>query len=78
MLYHEYHPVTGKRIYNSATEESRHCHQCRQKTIGKRTHCSKCANPMHIMCGDCLWMRYGENLDEAAKNPVRAPRATAA
>ena len=64
-LYGEH--VHGKRIYRVAG--ARHCHQCRQKTLGKRIRCTGCARPSHDLCGDCLWMRYGENLDDAAADP---------
>ncbi|GMH37402.1 hypothetical protein BSKO_05275 [Bryopsis sp. KO-2023] len=50
-----------KRVYSS---EGATCHQCRQKTLGKRTSCSECGSHYGIFCGDCLWARYGANLDE--------------
>ena len=46
----------------------RGCHQCRQFTLGKRTSCNGCGLEKHVMCGDCLWMRYGENVDETLAN----------
>jgi hypothetical protein len=64
-LYGEH--VNGKRINN--VPDARHCHQCRQKTRGKRIRCTGCCLPSRDLCGDCLWMRYGENLDEAAADP---------
>lgn len=45
------------------------CHQCRQKTLGKRTSCSECQSLFGNFCGDCLYMRYGENINEVAANP---------
>ncbi|XP_073103388.1 uncharacterized protein [Elaeis guineensis] len=41
----------------------------RQKTLGHRTHCSKCKLVQGQFCGDCLYMRYGENVLEVNKNP---------
>ncbi|XP_050364416.1 uncharacterized protein LOC126783072 [Argentina anserina] len=56
-----------KRIYDPVKGET--CHQCRQKTLGKHTHCCKCDLVQGQFCGDCLYMRYGENVIEANKNP---------
>ena len=53
------------------------CHFCRQKTTDVKTWCP-CAlkkgriiggKSRGILCGFCLEMRYGENLDEALSNP---------
>ncbi|KAL8473643.1 hypothetical protein ACS0TY_030477 [Phlomoides rotata] len=57
----------GKRIYDSIKGKT--CHQCRQKTLGHRTRCSKCDMVQGQFCGDCLYMRYGENVLEAKANP---------
>ncbi|KAK9942241.1 hypothetical protein M0R45_007917 [Rubus argutus] len=57
----------GKRIYDPVKGET--CHQCRQKTLGQHTHCCKCDLVQGQFCGDCLYMRYGENVMEANKNP---------
>ncbi|KAL1538933.1 hypothetical protein AAHA92_27618 [Salvia divinorum] len=57
----------GKRIYDPLKGKS--CHQCRQKTLGHRTHCSNCKMIQGQFCGDCLYMRYGENVLEANANP---------
>ncbi|KAL3616468.1 hypothetical protein CASFOL_039858 [Castilleja foliolosa] len=57
----------GKRIYDSV--QGKTCHQCRQKTLGHRTHCSTCSLVQGQFCGDCLYMRYGENVLEANENP---------
>ncbi|KAG6398485.1 hypothetical protein SASPL_139947 [Salvia splendens] len=57
----------GKRIYDPLNGKS--CHQCRQKTLGQRTHCSNCNMVQGQFCGDCLYMRYGENVLEANANP---------
>ncbi|KAA8536154.1 hypothetical protein F0562_028632 [Nyssa sinensis] len=54
------------RIYDPINGKS--CHQCRQKTLGHRTHCSKCNMVSGQFCGDCLYMRYGENVMEANEN----------
>ncbi|XP_022746609.1 cell division cycle-associated protein 7-like isoform X2 [Durio zibethinus] len=56
----------GKRIYDPVKGET--CHQCRQKTLGHRTHCSKCKLVQGQLCGDCLYTRYGENVIEANQN----------
>ncbi|CAH9070920.1 unnamed protein product [Cuscuta epithymum] len=57
----------GMRIYDPYYGKS--CHQCRQKTICKHTECSKCKLVQGQFCGDCLYMRYGENVIEAKENP---------
>ncbi|KAL6526198.1 hypothetical protein OROMI_029838 [Orobanche minor] len=57
----------GKRIYDQVKGKT--CHQCRQKTLGHRTCCSQCNMVQGQFCGDCLYMRYGENVLEANENP---------
>ncbi|KAM6559131.1 hypothetical protein CsatA_028370 [Cannabis sativa] len=57
----------GKRIYDEVNGET--CHQCRQKTLGHHTHCSKCNLVQGQFCGDCLYSRYGENVIETKENP---------
>lgn len=57
----------GKRIYDPVKGKT--CHQCRQKTLGHRTHCSTCNLVQGQFCGDCLYTRYGENVLEANQNP---------
>ncbi|KAJ0981757.1 hypothetical protein J5N97_010012 [Dioscorea zingiberensis] len=57
----------GRRIYDQIKGET--CHQCRQKTLGHHTHCSMCNLVQGQFCGDCLYMRYGENVLEVSKNP---------
>lgn len=58
----------GKRIYDSVKGKT--CHQCRQKTLGHRTQCSKChPSVTGQFCGDCLYMRYGEHVLETLENP---------
>ncbi|KAL6842850.1 hypothetical protein ACP4OV_027163 [Aristida adscensionis] len=57
----------GKRIYDQVKGQT--CHQCRQKTLGHHTSCSRCQIVQGQFCGDCLYMRYGENVLEAKKNP---------
>ena len=66
-LFVDGYDAKGNRIYDKATGLT--CHQCRQKTLGKRTSCSQCESLQGVFCGDCLYMRYGENLDEVACNP---------
>eukprot|EP00897_Mesotaenium_endlicherianum_P008432 jgi/Mesen1/7617/ME000004S07887 len=56
----------GKRLYDSVNGKT--CHQCRQKTMGLRTSCSQCQSLHGQFCGDCLFMRYGENVREANAN----------
>ena len=56
----------GNRIYDKSAGLT--CHQCRQKTLGKRTACSLCNSLQGLFCGDCLFMRYGENIDEVKQN----------
>ncbi|KAF8098953.1 hypothetical protein N665_0255s0029 [Sinapis alba] len=58
----------GKRIYDPVRGKT--CHQCRQKTLGHRTQCSKChPSVAGQFCGDCLYMRYGEHVLETLENP---------
>ncbi|XP_059624704.1 uncharacterized protein LOC132267581 [Cornus florida] len=57
----------GRRIYDQVIGKT--CHQCRQKTLGHHTHCSKCNLVQGQFCGDCLYMRYGEHVLEAKQNP---------
>ncbi|CAK9166409.1 unnamed protein product [Ilex paraguariensis] len=57
----------GRRIYDPIKGKT--CHQCRQKTLGHRTHCSQCNLVQGQFCGDCLYMRYGEHVLEANQNP---------
>ncbi|KAK4394290.1 Cell division cycle-associated 7-like protein [Sesamum angolense] len=56
----------GQRIYDPV--EGKTCHQCRQKTLGRHTECSKCEMVTGQFCGDCLYMRYGENVLEVNEN----------
>ncbi|KAI3450960.1 hypothetical protein Pfo_007625 [Paulownia fortunei] len=56
-----------QRIYDPV--EGKTCHQCRQKTLGHHTECSKCEMVTGQFCGDCLYMRYGENVTEVSQNP---------
>uniref|UniRef100_A0ACD5X0M4 Uncharacterized protein n=1 Tax=Avena sativa TaxID=4498 RepID=A0ACD5X0M4_AVESA len=57
----------GKRIYDQVRGQT--CHQCRQKTLGHHTRCCNCQIVQGQFCGDCLYMRYGENVLEAKRNP---------
>nr|GEZ57495.1 cell division cycle-associated protein 7-like [Tanacetum cinerariifolium] len=57
----------GNRMYDPYDGKS--CHQCRQKTLGFRTKCCKCTSVQGKFCGDCLFQRYGENVEEANANP---------
>ncbi|XP_009594390.1 uncharacterized protein LOC107777498 [Nicotiana tabacum] len=66
-LYVDGYDEDGQRIYDPGNGKS--CHQCRQKTLGQHTECSKCKLVQGQFCGDCLCMRYGENVIEASENP---------
>ncbi|BAT75053.1 hypothetical protein VIGAN_01285200 [Vigna angularis var. angularis] len=65
-LYVDGYDEDGNRIYDPIKGET--CHQCRQKTLGQHTHCNKCELLQGKFCGDCLYMRYGENVMEANRN----------
>ncbi|KAK7345973.1 hypothetical protein VNO80_20486 [Phaseolus coccineus] len=65
-LYVDGYDEDGNRIYDPIKGET--CHQCRQKTLGQHTHCNKCELLQGQFCGDCLYMRYGENVMEANHN----------
>ncbi|PRW58633.1 Cell division cycle-associated 7 [Chlorella sorokiniana] len=60
-----YDPASGERIYDPDNGKS--CHQCRQKTLGLRTTCSRCKSGLGQLCGDCLFARYGEHVEEVAE-----------
>eukprot|EP00887_Chlorella_sp_A99_P006806 scaffold2.g6806.t1 len=66
-LFVDGYDAQGNRIYDKVNGQT--CHQCRQKTLGKRTSCSQCQSLQGVFCGDCLFMRYGENVEEATANP---------
>ncbi|KAL2650642.1 hypothetical protein R1flu_018770 [Riccia fluitans] len=66
-LFQDGYSADGVRIYDSVRGKT--CHQCRQKTMGRRTWCSSCNSLSGQFCGDCLFMRYGENVLEANANP---------
>lgn len=53
---------SGNRVYDAVRGKC--CHQCRQKTVCKHTSCTHCGLLRGQFCGDCLFMRYGENVDE--------------
>lgn len=65
-LFKDGYAADGTRIYDS--EKGKTCHQCRQKTLGLRTWCNQCKSLRGQFCGDCLFMRYGENVVETSKN----------
>ncbi|CAJ1939353.1 unnamed protein product [Sphenostylis stenocarpa] len=56
----------GNRMYDPIKGQT--CHQCRQKTLAQHTNCNKCELLQGQFCGDCLYMRYGENVIEANHN----------
>ena len=57
----------GRRLYDN--NKGVCCHQCRQKTLGTHTTCLKCNMMRGKFCGDCIYMRYGENVLEINENP---------
>lgn len=59
---------SGNRIYDKANGQT--CHQCRQKTMGLRTSCSRCESLQGVFCGDCLYMRYGEHIEDVLEDPT--------
>lgn len=61
-LFVDGYDKAGNRVYDQGRGAT--CHQCRQKTICKHTRCSHCQSLKGQFCGDCLWMRYGENVLE--------------
>ena len=63
VLFVDGYDASGARIYDA--QRGATCHQCRQKTVCKHTSCGGCGELRGQFCGDCLWMRYGENVDEA-------------
>ena len=66
-LFVDGYDESGARIYDKGPK-GRTCHQCRQKTVCKHTSCGACGAARGQFCGDCLFMRYGENVDEAARD----------
>ena len=62
VLFKDGYDAKGNRLYDKAAGLT--CHQCRQKTLGKNTRCGEREGLYGVFCGDCLWMRYGENVDE--------------
>ena len=62
-LFVDGYDAKGNRIYDPVRGAT--CHQCRQKTVCKHTSCAGCGELRGQFCGDCLWMRYGEHVDEA-------------
>ncbi|VFR01024.1 unnamed protein product [Cuscuta campestris] len=66
-LYEDGYDEDGMRLYDPDIGKS--CHQCRQKVMCKHTECRKCKTTQGQLCGDCLYMRYGENVIEANENP---------
>ena len=44
-LFKDGYDGSGNRIYDKV--EGMTCHQCRQKTLGRHTSCSKC-NTLHV------------------------------
>ena len=66
-LFVDGYDESGVRIYDKGPN-GRTCHQCRQKTVCKHTSCGACGAARGQFCGDCLFMRYGENVDEAARD----------
>lgn len=44
-LFEDGYDKSGNRIYDKVAGQT--CHQCRQKTLGLRTHCSECQS-LHV------------------------------
>lgn len=55
-LFVDGYDASGNRIYDKVNGAT--CHQCRQKTLGKRTSCAGCKSLQGVFCGDCLFMRW--------------------
>ncbi|KAL3651905.1 hypothetical protein CASFOL_004907 [Castilleja foliolosa] len=66
-LYVDGFDEDGQRMYDPV--DGKTCHQCRQKTLGLHSECCKCKLVTGQFCGDCLYMRYGENVKEVNENP---------
>lgn len=61
----------ASKVYDSVKGTT--CHQCKQKTMDRKTSCSRCANTTNsnirgCFCGSCLRNRYGEDIDEVINN----------
>eukprot|EP01080_Neovahlkampfia_damariscottae_P002374 gene2374-2839_t len=56
----------GNKIYCRRYGTS--CHQCRQKTIGRKTECSNCRSSKGQFCNKCLKNRYGANIIDVFMN----------
>ena len=67
-LFVDGYDAKGNRMYDKVGGKT--CHQCRQKTLGLRSSCSQCQSLRGVFCGDCLFARYGENVEEAIANPA--------
>lgn len=65
VLFEDGYDANGNRIYCKVFGKT--CHQCRQKTVSKHTTCTKCESLQGVFCGDCLFMRYGENIDQVGE-----------
>jgi len=65
VLFEDGYDVNGNRIYCKLLGKT--CHQCRQKTVSKHTTCTTCKSLQGVFCGDCLFMRYGENIDQVGE-----------
>jgi hypothetical protein len=65
-LFRDGYDERGNRIYDPVNGLC--CHQCRQKTKGRRTSCSGCNMMRGVYCFDCLYMRQGEHGEEVAES----------
>ncbi|KAK9832095.1 hypothetical protein WJX81_006077 [Elliptochloris bilobata] len=70
-LFVDGYDVSGNRVYDKVSGQT--CHQCRQKTLGRHTSCAECQTLHGVFCGDCLFMRYGENIVELGADWVCPP-----
>ncbi|KAI3702465.1 hypothetical protein L6452_28203 [Arctium lappa] len=62
-------PYSKYKLIKDVKIDVKSCHQCRQKTTGLRTTCCKCNLVQGQLCGDCLFMRYGENILKVNAKP---------
>jgi len=63
------YPGGPPKVYAKNGRYGTTCHQCRQKTIDKKTECSKCESGYGIFCGICLFHHYGDDIHDVLANP---------
>ncbi|KAI3702466.1 hypothetical protein L6452_28204 [Arctium lappa] len=62
-------PYSKYKLIKDVKIDVKGCHQCRHKNTALRTTCSKCNLVQGQLCGDCLFMRYGENILKVNAKP---------